>query len=200
MASVSAFNQTLQEFLNELSEVFPEEVGIKTQKQKFKLDTVTDTNDALDFVMPILAKHADGISKREDDTIVLINEAFPEFSFTNLWKSDISDNTRKAIWDYLNTLLMLGTTIKTIPTNMLSEIEKIAQSCVSQMQENKTQPDQVFVEAQKAIFNNGMLQNMMSNMGGLDLSNLQQAASSAPTPVSTPRINHNKTKKKGKKK
>ena len=194
MASVSAFNQTLQEFLNELANVFPEESkSIETQKEKLQLQTVTDSTTALDTIMPILAKNADQISKRSDEAIECINEAFSEIQLVKLWETDLSDNTRKAIWDYLNTLLMLGTTIKTIPTNMLNEIEKIAQNCVSQMQENNTQPDQVFVEAQKAIFNNGMLQNMMGNLG--NLGNLGNN-----TPVTTPRMNPNKSKKKGKKK
>lgn len=196
MASVSAFNQTLQEFLKELSEVFPEDKRIKEQITSFELDNVTDSRVALEVVMPEMAKHANLITKRDEQVFVLLKPAFPEIDFVELWNSNISDNTKKVIWDYLNTLLMLGTTIMTIPTNMLSEIEKIAQTCVSQMQESQTQPDQVFVEAQKAIFNNGMLQNMMGQLNMGDMGALSNNAMATPT--HTPRAP--KTKKKGKKK
>ena len=194
MASVSAFNQTLQEFLNELSQMFPDDKSIITQKEKLGLTEISDSNTALDSVMPILAKHASVITTKDEGSLNLINEAFPEIDLVTLWNSNLSDNTKKTIWEYLNTLLMLGTTIKTIPTNMLSEIEKIAQSCVSQMQENNTQPDQVFVEAQKAIFNSGMLQNMMGQMGGQLPPNLLGS-----TPGNTPRVNNKPKSRKGKK-
>ena len=207
MASVNAFNQTLQEFLNELVQVFPEETSIQTQIEKFELKTVTDSRVALDAVMPELAKRADMISKRDDAVMVHMKDIFPEIDFIKLWGSDVSENTKKAIWDYLNTLLMLGTTIMTIPTNMLSEIEKIAQSCVSQMQENQTQPDQVFIEAQKAIFNNGMLQNLMGNMGQQmgnmgNLGNLGDLSQMQPTlqPPKQTKVNNKPKNKKGKKK
>ena len=195
MTSVSAFNQTLQEFFNELGEMFPDDKTITTQKEKLGLTEINDSTMALDSIMPILAKHASVITAKDEGSLNLINEAFPEIDLVKLWNSNLSDNTKKAIWEYLNTLLMLGTTIKTIPTNMLSEIEKIAQSCVSQMQENNTQPDQVFVEAQKAIFNSDMLQNMMGQMTGQLPSNVVGA-----TPRNTPRVNNKPKSKKGKKK
>jgi len=196
MTSVNAFNQTLQEFLNELSEMFPDDQTIIIQKEKLGLNTSSnDSNIALDSVMPILAKYATIITSKDENSLNLINEAFPEIDLVKLWNSNLSENTKKTIWEYLNTLLMLGTTIKTIPTNMLSEIEKIAQNCVSQMQQNNTQPDQVFVEAQKAIFDSGMLQNMMGNLGGQLPPNLL-----GQTPKNTPRINSKSKTKKGKKK
>ena len=164
MASVGAFNQTLQEFLDELTQTFPENKGIKKQKIKFEVGIKANARLALDSIMPELAKYADAITKRDETVIPEVKGAFPEINFEELWSSGISDDTKKVIWDYMNTLLMLGTTIMTIPTNMLSEIEKIAQSCVSQMQENDTQPDDVFMKAQQSILQNGMFQNLAGQL------------------------------------
>ena len=196
MASVGAFNQTLDEFLHELSETFPEDETIQKQKDYFSNQTKNKASFALDTIMPELAKHADIITKKDNVVFTELNKIFTIMDFESLWKKDISENTRKAIWDYINTLLMLGTTIKTIPPNMLSEIEKIAQSCVSQMEQNQSQPDEVFVNAQKAIMNNGMLQNMAGQMPGLF-----QNPSAPLAPPQQTRVNHNKpNKRKGKKK
>lgn len=164
MASVSAFNQTLQEFLDELTQTFPENKGIKKQKVKFEVGIKANARLALDSIMPELAKYADAITKRDETVIPEVKHAFPEIDFQELWNSGISDDTKKVIWDYMNTLLMLGTTIMTIPTNMLSEIEKIAQTCVNQMQESNTQPDDVFMKAQQSILQNGMFQNLAGQL------------------------------------
>ena len=190
MASVSAFNQTLMEFLDDLVQTFPENKGIASQKFKLEIAIKANSRIALDTIMPDLAKHASAITQRDESVLQEVQKVFPEIDFVQLW-TEISDNTKKVIWDYINTLLMLGTTIMSIPSNMLSEIEKIAQSCVSQMQENQTQPDQVFLDAQKAIMNNGMFQNLTSQ--------LQQGQ---PALTNTPRVNPDKMNKvkKGKKK
>lgn len=193
MASVSAFNQTLQEFLDDLVRTFPEEKCITKQKLKFEIGIKANVRLALESIMPDLAKHADMITKRDASVLSEIQGAFPEINFMELWTSGISDQTKNTIWDYMNTLLMLGTTIMTIPDNMLSEIEKIAQSCVSQMQNDKsTQPDDVFMNAQKAILNNGMLQNLSGQLAGIQGNQVNQ----------TPRVNTQKSNKsrKGKKK
>ena len=193
MASVKAFNQTLQEFLNELQLSFPEEESIEKQKKVLGLDTLDESPKALDTVMPELAKHADMISKKDDQFIQFFQTIFVEIHFEKLW-GNMSAASKKVVWDYLNTLLMLGTTIKTIPTNMLSEIEKIAQSCVSQMQENQSQPDEVFLNAQQSIMNNGMLQNMLGQLG-----NIQGLAPPVQQPQQQ-RITHKPKSRKGKKK
>lgn len=196
MASVSAFNQTLGEFLDELIATFPEDSGIKKQKTYFEIGIKANNRIALDAIMPDIAKHADSITKRDESALVHVQSSFPDINFVKLWESGISDNTKNAIWDYINTLLMLGTTIMTIPSNMLSEIEKIAQTCVSQMQENQEKPDDVFLNAQKAILNNGMLQNMAGQFPNLQMPQGPQQQSQ------TPRKNPDKANKtrKGKKK
>jgi hypothetical protein len=50
------------------------------------------------------------------------------------WASDISDGTRNAIWQYLQTLNILGMTITTIPADMLSMVEGAAAKCAESIQ------------------------------------------------------------------
>ena len=44
-----------------------------------------------------------------------------------------SENTKNAIWQYVQTLYMLGTTIKSIPAETLSVIENVAKECADKM-------------------------------------------------------------------
>tara|TARA_R110002074_G_scaffold41536_2_gene109976 strand:- start:537 stop:875 length:339 start_codon:yes stop_codon:yes gene_type:complete len=43
------------------------------------------------------------------------------------WTDDLSTNTKGAIWQYLQTLTILGTTITSIPAETLGAIEGIAE-------------------------------------------------------------------------
>mgnify|MGYP001319859579 CR=1 FL=1 len=100
MASVSAFNETLREFLDELIQTFPEDNGIKKQKTYFEIGIKANNRVALDAIMPDIAKHADAITKRDETALVYVQKSFPDIDFVKLWESGISDNTKNAIWDF----------------------------------------------------------------------------------------------------
>jgi hypothetical protein len=54
---------------------------------------------------------------------------------SELWKvPDVTDATREAIWQYIQMLFMLGTTVQNLPAPLLETIESVAMSCASQMQ------------------------------------------------------------------
>ena len=154
--SVAAFNSTLQEFLNELCETFPEETTIRKYKNKFELTKSTKPRLALDKVMPDLSKHSQAITMRDESLFTNQSNIIDGINLQKLWTSGISDNTKKVIWDYLNTLLMLGTTIKAIPSQMLEQIEDMANNCVKQIESGEIQTDNLFMMAQQALMQNGM--------------------------------------------
>lgn len=159
--SVAAFNSTLQEFLNELSATFPEESAIRKYKNKFELTKSTKPRLALDKIMPDLSKHSQNITQRNESLFMDNASVIEGIDLKKLWTSGISDNTKKVIWDYLNTLLMLGTTIKAIPSQMLEQIEDMANNCVKQIESGEIQTDNLFMMAQQALMQNGMFQNMI---------------------------------------
>lgn len=161
MTSVKAFNQTLEEFLRDLKTTFPEEKSIRVMELKFETGVMANNRMALDQLMPYLSKYAQMITSRDEQLFLNKNyNVMPEIDFSRLWQSELSDNTRKVIWDYLNTLLMLGTTISSLPQNMLSQIEAMAQNCVNDMEANGNTQNSDLLNAQQAILQNGMFQNM----------------------------------------
>ncbi len=203
MASVEAFNQTLDEFLSDLSDAFPEEKQFKKLKLKLKKDTTIMPRAALDAIVPELTKYTQRITARD---VTLFNEPNIIPDITNLAElyESTSEQNRKVIWDYLSTLLMLGTTIRTIPGNMLSQIEGIAQTCVDQIQNNSSGMggmENIFQLAQQTIFNNGDFQNMLSGLGG-NMNMTPPPQNNYTTEIPTPSMieyNNTETSSKGKK-
>jgi hypothetical protein len=70
----------------------------------------------------------------KDDSFFLNNpEVFKDFKLNNIWTLDVSDTTKNAIWQYLQTLYILGNTISALPGDTLSMIEQMAKKCAGEM-------------------------------------------------------------------
>jgi len=67
-----------------------------------------------------------------------------------------SENTKNAIWQYVQTLYMLGTTITSIPEETLSMIETVAKQCADNMENNGQELDE-----------NALMKTMQGMLGGM---------------------------------
>lgn len=144
MASVSAFNDMMAQFLVELHKSFPEEKGIKKMLTSFDMLKSTNPRLVVDAFMTGVSPYADKISSK-DDTFLLNEidriEFLRELDIKSYWNR-MSENTKGATWQYIQTLYMLGTTIVSIPSETLSMIENIAKDCADKMQAGDGQLDQ----------------------------------------------------------
>ena len=136
MASVQAFNSVMDEFLNELKETFPEEKKLKLYYNSFVTMKKANPRKILDIFMQNASPHASLITSRDES--LFNNEIIPDVDLSKLWNDDLDDDTKNAIWQYINTLYVLGSTINSIPSNLLSTIEGVAEQCASQMSESGT--------------------------------------------------------------
>ena len=158
MASVSAFNDMLSQFLVELHKTFPDETGIKKMLTSFELLKTTNPRLIVDGFMKGVSPYADKISAKDEN--FLLNEIeniefLKELNIKKYW-SKMSSNTKAATWQYLQTLYMLGTTITAIPAETLSLIESIAKDCADKMQTEGGEIDQ-----------DALMKMMGSMLGGL---------------------------------
>ena len=144
MASVSAFNDMMSQFLVELHKTFPEEKGIKKMMTSFDLLKTTNPRLVVDGFMTGVSPYADKISAK-DETFLLKEietiEFLKDLDIKRYWEK-MSANTKSATWQYLQTLYMLGTTIVSIPDETLKMIEGIAKDCADKMQSGDGQIDQ----------------------------------------------------------
>ena len=144
MASVSAFNDMMGQFLVELHKTFPEEKGIKKMLTSFDVLKSTNPRLVVDGFMTGVTPYASKISAK--DETFLLNEIenidfLKELDIKRYWER-MSANTKSATWQYLQTLYMLGTTITSLPDDTLSQIEKIAKGVADQMQDGNGDFDQ----------------------------------------------------------
>lgn len=128
MSSVQAFNSVLEEFLGELETTFPENEMMKTKITSIKKSLHEEPKMVLQSFVKDTNNQA--IVGR-DESYINESKFIKELHINEEWEN-VSKNTKDAIWQYLNTLYVLGTTINSIPENMLSTIENIAEQCASQ--------------------------------------------------------------------
>ena len=144
MASVTAFNDMLSQFLVELHKTFPDETGIKKMTTSFELLKTTNPRLIVDGFMKGVTPFADRISAKDEKFILEEIEKIDmlkDLNIKNYW-ARMSPATRAATWQYLQTLYMLGTTITAIPAETLSLIESIAKDCADKMQTDGGEIDQ----------------------------------------------------------
>jgi hypothetical protein len=136
MASITAFNDMMGQFLVELHKTFPEEKGIKKMMTSFDLLKSTNPRLVVDAYMKGVTPYADKISSKDEsfllDEIETI-DFLKDLNIKTYWER-MTANTRGATWQYLQTLYMLGTTITSIPDDTLKMIENIAKECAEKMQ------------------------------------------------------------------
>ena len=137
MASVTAFNDMMSQFLVELHKTFPEEKGIKKMLTSFDLLKSTNPRMVVDGFMSGVSPYASQISAKNDK--FLLEECgkidfLKDLGLASYWQR-MSANTREATWQYLQTLYMLGTTITALPPEQMAQIEALAQGVAAKMQD-----------------------------------------------------------------
>jgi hypothetical protein len=136
MSSITAFNDMMGQFLMELHKTFPDEKGIKKYITGFELLRNTNPKRVITEFMDNIAPFVDKISARDEDFFIVDSEKIDFLKPLNIKKCwpNTSDGTKDAIWQYIQTLYMLGTTISSIPSETLSMIEDVAKKCADKMQ------------------------------------------------------------------
>jgi hypothetical protein len=130
MTSISTFNDMLGQFINELENTFPEEPAFKKYHVSFDIMRAANPRKCVDAFMKTAGKYSNQIMQKDDSFF----SELEELPINKYWNDDLSEGTKGAIWQYLQTLNILGMTITTIPADMLSMVEGAAAKCAESMQ------------------------------------------------------------------
>tara|TARA_R100000908_G_scaffold32479_1_gene14652 strand:- start:4771 stop:5256 length:486 start_codon:yes stop_codon:yes gene_type:complete len=158
MASVTAFNDMMGQFLVELHKTFPEEKGIKKMMTSFDVLKTSNPRLVVDAFMKGVSPYAEKISSKDESFLlkeIETIEFLKDLGIKGYWER-MSVNTKAATWQYLQTLYMLGTTITSIPDDTLKMIEGIAKECADKMENDGGELDQ-----------DALMKMMGSMLGGL---------------------------------
>lgn len=137
MTSMSAWNDMMDQFLTELTKTFPEEPAIKKYKTSFELIRKANPRKVIEGFMESVRNFNDKIMSK-DESFFLESadsiEFIKDLNIKNHWNDSLSTNTKDAIWQYLQTLTILGTTLTALPASALSQIESVAESMANNIQ------------------------------------------------------------------
>ena len=134
MASTGAFITMMEQFLNELVKTFPEEKSLKKYATAFDLVKGANPRKVVTMYMDEVRPYQDKIMSKDESFFLTAEIDFlKNLNVKKWWTPDLSDGTRDAVWQYLQTLTVLGTTITSIPADTLKQIESIAEQAAGAM-------------------------------------------------------------------
>lgn len=132
MATVATFNEMMGQFLTELVQTFPEEKAMKKYLAAFEMASKSNARICMQEFMSSITPYSQQIMGRDDSFFIEHNDEIPFVNELNLkthWNDDLSENTKNAIWQYLQTLYLMGMTISSLPDETLAMIESVAKQC-----------------------------------------------------------------------
>tara|TARA_B100001094_G_scaffold172061_1_gene166389 strand:+ start:4686 stop:5171 length:486 start_codon:yes stop_codon:yes gene_type:complete len=160
MASVTAFTSILEEFLDDLIKIYPNDEKIKSYKENFDSKKDSDGKELLDGFLAGVKGDVGKLIVEKKSQFFKKSVFAKKLNLHTLFK-EMTPQTKQAVWQYLNTMYVLSTTISNIPSNLLSTIETMAEQCASQMAEGNTETNEM---PDMSTLLAGM-QNMMKSMG-----------------------------------
>ena len=136
-ATTQSFNAMLERFVEELALTFPERGELAMYQKVLGGLTTTNPDKPLQVFMAAIGPHADKVTSRDPTFFDDCPTLFGSLDIASLWRMDMSEATRDAIWQYLQALLTLGTTVQAVPPEMLRSIETLAEKYVADVQEGR---------------------------------------------------------------
>lgn len=128
--SIGAFVDMMEQFLDELVNVFPDEQAFKDAKKTTLLMRKTNPRLVMTTYMECIMPHAGKLMAKDETMFTEDSEKIEFLNALNIaehWSAEgTTAQTKDAIWQYLQTLYMLGTTISMLPQETLSAVESIA--------------------------------------------------------------------------
>ena len=136
MATLEAFNTLMRNFIVELNETFPEFKELALFASGYDAFVALSPSKPLETFIETMGPHANLIMGR--DVSLFEQEGLSLGGVVDLkemWHSpDLSDSTRDAIWQYLTTLYVLGSTINSMPPEVLETMESVAKNCADKVE------------------------------------------------------------------
>ena len=128
------FNKVLDEFIEKMILQFPQESKLKSYKSAYNVTKMYDKTMPIKIAMGGMLPYKDHIKTRNEDFFrnkkTFIDKAVIASSFSNdlglvnYWAT-LSDVSKIAIWEYIQTLFVLGEMYINNDSNIISSINKI---------------------------------------------------------------------------
>lgn len=135
VTGVSAWNEYLKTFLNELCETFPECTDMVVLINVVDAMLDEDETSVLDKFVEEIEPHTEALTEMDEEFFLSSDIDFlKRLGVRQYWTPDLEDETKQAIWQYLQTLLVMGKTIQSIPPNAMRALEDFASKMTNQLE------------------------------------------------------------------
>ena len=139
MTTLQSFNSLLGTFLQELSDTFPEDANLAVSADGLSSLVKVNARKPLHLFMEAMSPHAQLVMTKDDALFAQPVSLVAGLDLKTLWDSpDLSDASKDAIWQYIQSLFLLGSTVSALPPEMLGAIESMAQDCASKIESGET--------------------------------------------------------------
>ena len=195
-SSICAWNEYLKTFVNELCETFPECPDLFVLLGAVDAKISEDEYSVLDTFLEEIEPHTEALTNMDEKFFLNSDIDFlKKLGVKQYWTPDLEDETKQAIWQYLQTLLVMGKTIKSVPPEMLRMLENYATKITSQMDSGELDPNNVDLQtlglgalkhmeegggAGASGGGTGMFGNLFDNISAEDQANLAQMSNAIP--------------------
>lgn len=144
LTSVGAWNEHMINFLNELCETFPECPELFAAKAAVEVLMEENETEVMERFVEQVDPHADALSAMDEKVFFTSDIDFlKRLNIVQFWTPDLEEETKQAIWQYLQTLLVMGKTIMSVPPQLLRALEGYAAQITNQMTNGEMQDGQL---------------------------------------------------------
>jgi len=137
MSTITAFNDMMEQFIEELIQTFPGEPYMKKYRVAFDVMRKANVRKCMEGFIERVSPYSKQLMAKDASFFLDDPDVFQDFTLNKVWTPELSENTKNAIWQYLQTLYILGNTISSLPENTLSMIEQIANQCAKDIDSGK---------------------------------------------------------------
>lgn len=157
---IDEFNKTLEEFINKMFLQFPQETKLKTYYSAYKVTKMYDKTmpikifmgGCLQFTEQIKSRDTEFFAKRKGfvDKLQQASSFSDDIGLVNYWEN-LSDNSKNAIWDYIQTLFVMGEMYVNKDTSIIQKINSVYNKVsfdesIKNMEENMEENDKSMQE------------------------------------------------------
>ena len=155
--SVQSFNTLMKQFLGELALTFPDHGEICLFQSMFDDLVKTNHKKPAELFMGALQPYSDLVMQKNDHLFDQPISLGNKIDLAELWKTDgLSQGSKDAIWKYLHTLFLLGSTVCCLPPELLNTIDKLAQTCADNIKNGNADLSSVT----KSLLNGNILEGI----------------------------------------
>lgn len=137
MATLSAFNDMMEQFLEELVQTFPNEPSMKKFQMSFEVLRKANARACMENYMDAIRPYASYVMAKDETFFLEHADTIKDLNLKTIWTPDLTEPTKEAIWKYLQTLYIIGNTVSALPQDTLDMIEQIAKKCAQDMSDGK---------------------------------------------------------------